>query len=166
MSSDGVLVKRRILYALAGGLTVSLAGAGILGYFVWDLHSRFSKAEESLDARLAEAERSLDVKLADAEEEVTAIAEEALARVPDVAQLQEKVDTLEQTLFGVLGAPPFAVDVLGDMERDIREVSELKLCVNSGFSTLQANVDRVENYVAALAAGLIAIRPTTFAPRC
>jgi hypothetical protein len=97
---------------------------------------------------------------------VTAIAEEASARVPDIDLLQERLDNLEQTLFGLPGAPAFVQDVLGDLERSVNQVSDLEVCVNSGFSTLQANIERVESYVAALSAGLIAIRPTTFAPRC
>jgi len=166
MSRQPVQARRWMLQLLSVGLALSLAAAGVLGYLVWDLHSRFSKAEDSLNSQLAEAERILDERIAAAQRTLTVIVEGALARAPDVDLVQEQLDDLEETLFGIQGPPPFALDILGDLEKDVAEVSSLKACVNSGFDTLQANIERVESYVAALSTGLIAIRPSTFGPQC
>jgi hypothetical protein len=147
-------------------LGFSLGANGLLGYYLWDTRSRFDSVQQSLDAKVAEAEA-----------EVAAMTAAALAQAPDVGRVERRVDELEQTLFGLAGKPPVALDVLGRLERDVvtldgdvrranRETSALKLCVNNGFSTLQSNFGRVLSYVVDVLAGGIAVPPRTFVPRC
>jgi hypothetical protein len=141
MSRNNLIVARPVLFGFVAALALSIAGLGVLGYFVWDLHREATVAHRDL-ADLQAAHEEVD--------------SEVTTATSDIDSLEGDLDAIERSLGDLVeltgGFPQFtdlaelASAAVSDVQTLQRNLDSLRTCFNDALSDSFASFESwVEN---------------------